>query len=151
MRSSKFIFVRAPFRARRQIYSQHHRPTEGTIRRIVKKFETTGLVVDQPTPVRRRNARSDENIVAVRECVSEDSNVSIPRRAQELRLSHNSTWRILRKDLGLFPYKIQLIQKLKPNDHFQRRQFADWAQEQLEIDHDFGKNNHLYRRRPFFG
>ena len=74
-------------------------------------------MVDQPTPIRRRNARSDENIVAVRESVSEDPNLSIPRRAQELRLSQNSTWRILRKASGLFPYKIQLTQELKPNDH----------------------------------
>ena len=68
-----------------------------------------------------------------------DPNLSIRRRAQELRLSQTSTWRILRKDLGLFPYKIQLTQELKPNDHLQRRQFADWALEQLEIDLDFGK------------
>ena len=28
---------------------------------------------------------------------------------------------------------------MKPNDHLQRRQFADCAPEQLEIDPDFGK------------
>ena len=67
------LSVRATFRIRRQIYIQHHRHTEGTIRRIVDKFETTGSVVDQPTPVHRQNARSDENIVAVRESVSERS------------------------------------------------------------------------------
>ena len=65
--------VRATFRARREIYGQHHRHTEGTSRQIVEKFETTGSMVDQPIPVRRRNARSDEDIVAVRESVSERS------------------------------------------------------------------------------
>ena len=70
-------------------------------------------------------------------------------RAQELRLSLISTWRILRKDLDHFPYKIQLTQELKPNDYLQRQQFADWTLEELEIDPDFGKNNHLYRRSPF--
>ena len=60
--------VRATSRVLRQIYGHHHRPTDGIIRRIVEKFETTGsVVVDQPTPVRRRNAHSDENIAAVRE------------------------------------------------------------------------------------
>ena len=78
-----------------------------------------------------------------------DPNLSIPRRAQQLRLSHNTTWRILRKDLGLFPYKIQLTQELKPNDYLHRRQFADWAREQLEIDPNFSKNTHLYQRSPF--
>ena len=40
------------FRVLREIYGQHHRSAEGTIRRIVDKFETTGLMVYQPTPVR---------------------------------------------------------------------------------------------------
>ena len=96
-------------------------------------------MVNQPTFVRLRNARSDENIAAVREIVSEDPNLSIPRRAQESGLFQTSTWRTLRKDLNLFSYKIQLLQELKPNDHLQRRQFTDWAQEQWEIDPDFGK------------
>ena len=84
------------FRARRQIYGQHHRHTEGTSHRIVDKFETSGSVVDQTTPVRRRNDRSNENIVAVRENVSEDPNLSIHHHAQQFRLSQTTTWRILR-------------------------------------------------------
>ena len=112
------LSVRTTSRALCEIYGQHHHPTEGTIRRIVEKFETIGSVVDQSTSVCHRNARSDENIVAVLESVSEDSNLSIRRRAQELRLSQTSTWRqILHKDLDIFPYKIQLIQELKPNHH----------------------------------
>ena len=71
--------------------------------------------------------------------MSEDPNLSVPRRAQELGLSQASTWRISHNDLGRFPYKIQLTQELKPNDHLQRRQFADWAREKLAIDPDFGK------------
>ena len=50
--------------------------TEETIRRIVNKFETTGSLVDQITPVRRRNAHSNDNIVAVPENVNERSKSS---------------------------------------------------------------------------
>jgi len=57
-------------------------------------------MVDQPTPVRHRSARSAENIAAVRESVSEMPTLSIPGRAQEFGISPTSTWRILRKDLG---------------------------------------------------
>ena len=81
--------------------------------------------MNQPTPIRHRNAHSHVNIAAVRESDSEDSNLSILRRAQEPGLSQSSTWRILLKDLGFFPYKVQLTQELKPNDHLQRRRFAD--------------------------
>jgi len=75
----------------------------------------------------------------VRESVRENPRQSISRRSQELGLSATSTWRILRRDLGLHPYKIQLTQELKVNDHRQRRVFADWVLEQLEVDPNFGK------------
>ena len=96
------LSVRAAFRVLREIYGQHYRSTEGTIRRIVGKFET---IMDQLIPVRHRNNSSDENTVAVRESANKDPNFSIPRRAQELGLFQTSTWRILRKGLSLFPYK----------------------------------------------
>ncbi|VVC36031.1 Major facilitator superfamily domain,Major facilitator, sugar transporter-like [Cinara cedri] len=91
------------------------------------------------TPVRQRNARSVQNIAAVRESVQENPRQSIPRRAQELGLSQSLTWRILRRDLGLHPHKIQLTQELKINDHRQRRLFADWVSERLEEDPNFGR------------
>ncbi|CAK9806600.1 hypothetical protein ANTPLA_LOCUS4952 [Anthophora plagiata] len=50
-----------------------------------------------------------------------------------------SAWRILRRDLGLHPYKIQLTQELKANEHRQRRAFADLVLEQLEVDPEFGR------------
>jgi len=74
----------------------------------------------------------------VRESVRENPRRSISHRSQELGLS-TSTWRILRRDLGLHPYKIQLIQELKVNDHRQRRVFADWVLEQLEVNPNFAK------------
>jgi len=88
------------------------------------KFESTDLINNQPTPVRHRNARSAENIAAVRESVRENPRRSISHRSQELGLSATSTWRILCRDLG-HPYKIQLTQELKVNDHRKRRVFAD--------------------------
>lgn len=64
---------------------EHNRITEAyTIRRITTEFETTGSVIDQSIPVRRRNARSNENIAVVRESVSGNPSLSISRRSQEL-------------------------------------------------------------------
>jgi hypothetical protein len=89
----------------------------------VAKFETTGSINNQPTPVRSRNARPAENIAAVRKSVQQNSRQSIPRRAQELGLSQTSIWRILRRDLGLHPYKVKLTQKLNDHNHRLRRLF----------------------------
>ena len=47
------------------------------------------------------------------ESVRENPRRSISHRSQELGLSATSTWRILRRDLNLHPYKIQLTQQLK--------------------------------------
>jgi len=58
--------VRETFRALRDFYPRHNRPAESTIQRLVAKFESTGSINNQSTPVRRRNARSAENIAAVR-------------------------------------------------------------------------------------
>ena len=102
--------VRETFCALRDFYPRHNRPAESTIRRLVAKFESNGSINNQPTQVHRRKARSIENIAAVGESVRKNPRRSIFRR-QELSLSATSTWRILRRDLGLHPYKIQLTQE----------------------------------------
>lgn len=98
-----------------------------TIRRLVSKFESTGSINNQPTPIPHRNARPIENIAAVPDSVRENPKQSISRRSQELGLFVTSTRRILRRDLGLHPYKIQLTQELEVNDHTQRYVFTNWA------------------------
>jgi len=103
------IKISAPFRALRDFYLRYNRPAELTIRHLVAKFESTGSINNQPIPV-RRNARSTENIAAVHESIRKNSKWSISRRSQELGLSATSIWRILRRDLGLHLYKIQLTQ-----------------------------------------
>ena len=75
--------------------------------------------------------------------VTEDQNLSIPRSGQHLGLSAFTTWTILQKDIGLRTYKIQLVQKLDPNDHLRRRVFSDWVLNQLTENLLFNSKNHL--------
>lgn len=132
--SRSFVATQRAFRAK---YGRHNAPSELAIRRVVDKLESEFTLHDSKPPTRTRNARSEENIAAVAASVSENDNVSIPRRSQELGLSTMTTWRILRLDLGLHPYKMVLAQELKPTDHRLRREFADWALESMENDPDF--------------
>ena len=92
---------RNAFRALRDFFGQHNRPTESAIGKIVRKFKQTGSVADMKTPLRARLRRSAENIAAVRENVAEDPDTSIRHRAQELNLSTTTLHRILTKDLSL--------------------------------------------------
>lgn len=110
-----------------------------TVKNIVDKFYQFGSVHDRPRSGRPRTARSTENIAAVSESVSETPSTSVRHRAQELGLSKSSVHRILKIDLHLHPYKVQLRQELKITDHRIRRAFAGWALNQLDEDDQFFK------------
>ena len=71
--------------------------------------------------------RTPDNIAAVAESVCEAPSTSTHRRSQQLNFSQTSLRRILHNDLVLMPYKVQLIQKLKPIDHSMPFRFAKWA------------------------
>ena len=43
----------------------------------------------------------------------------------------------------MMPYKVQLVQELKPIDHPMHFRFAKWACDRLTEDADFGKKNHF--------
>ncbi|GFT65175.1 putative transposable element [Trichonephila clavipes] len=88
---------------------------------------------------RRRTVRTEEAIATVERSIEEDLNESIRHRAQELDLCPSTLWKILRKNLGLRAYKIQLVQELNPNDHQARRRFVEWAQNEIAVVPDFHK------------
>ena len=81
-----------------------------SVERLVEKFEST--VQNVPVPVRPRKARGVENIAAAEASVAESPNMSLTRRSQTLGISVTSLWRILRTDLGPYPYEIKLTQEL---------------------------------------
>ncbi|XP_033225886.1 uncharacterized protein LOC117178566 [Belonocnema kinseyi] len=125
--------------ALRPIYGHHNFPARSTIERLVEKFESSGTVQNVPVPVRQRSASSVENIAAASASIEEDPNQSLTRPSQALGLSV-TLWRIMRKDLGLHPYKIKLTQEVKPLDHQKRCMFVNWAEQQLENNPDFHRN-----------
>ena len=67
-----------------------------------------------------------ENIAAEAESVGEAPSTSFHRRSQQLKISETSLRRILNKVLGMAPYKVQLVQKLKLIDHSMRFRIANW-------------------------
>jgi len=97
------------------------------LRKLVTKFRTQFTLLDIKPPTRIRRVRTEVNIAAVSASVSDDREMSIRRRSQQLGLCYSTTWEILRKDLGVKSYKIQLVQELKPHDLPQRLTFGKWA------------------------
>ena len=97
----------------------------------MKKVKETGILIDKPKREKPKTVRTPENTADVAESVREAPSTSIHRRSQQLNISETSLRRILHKDLGMTPYKVQLVQELKPTDHPMRFRFAKWACDRL--------------------
>lgn len=107
----------------RPIYGRRDGPSKSTSNiNLVAKIEASDSVNNKLTPEHWRNSRSVQYIAVV--CsVQEDKRQSNPWTWA----FQTSSWQILCWDLGRHPYKIQLTQNLKFNDHRQSRVFTDWV------------------------
>ena len=98
-------------------YDPHYEPTRRTIYAIHAKFMETGSVNDQPRSGRLRSGRSEENQEVVEAAFVQDQRKSIRRASLELNISKATIHRLLRKDIGMYPYKLQIVQNLEPQDY----------------------------------
>lgn len=137
--------ARRKFRTHYNIRNAKHAPSIQTIQKWVQKFEATGSTLNEPHSGRTRTTREPVNVERVRESIREQPRLSTRKRASVLNLPRTSLNRILHKDLHLHPYKIQIVQALKPSDHAQRLKFAD---EMLEKFSSF--NNILFSDEAHF-
>ena len=124
---NKDSFTRAQrkFCAHYNIRRKNEAPSIQLIRKWVQKFEETGSTMNQPRSGRPRTSRDPENVERVRASIRENHGLSTRKRSNALGLPRTSLIRILHNDLHLHPYKIQMVQELKPQDHAHRLQFAN--------------------------
>ena len=83
-------------------------------------MKETNIFSSKPKHEKPKTVHTHENIAAVAESVCEAPSTSIYRRSQQLNTSETSLRRILHKDLCMTPYKVQVVQELKPIDHQMR-------------------------------
>ena len=95
-------------------YGPFNQPTKVTIRAIVSKFCTKFTLLDIISSTRLRRVRTEENIAAVSASVNDDHRFIAIR--SNWGVCYSTTWKVLRKNLGVKPFKIQLVQELKPSD-----------------------------------
>lgn len=107
------------------IRNKNQAPSTRAIKNWVQKFEETGSTLNQPRSGRPRTSREPVNIERVRASVREQPGLSTRKRSSVLNVSRTSLNRILHKDLHLHPYKIQIVQQLRPSDYTKRLQFAN--------------------------
>lgn len=102
------------------------KPNRGTFENLVSKFRRTGSVHDDKELMKTkpRTARTPEIIEQAREEIVTTPGISERELGRNLGISQPSAHRILRKDLGFTPYKIQTFQALGDRDVKRRFDFA---------------------------
>lgn len=116
--SSKF---KQEFKSRKNPVSRKH------VYALVSKFEATGSIEDIAKPGRPKSVRSEENISSLQTTFENSPKKSLRRTSSETGLSRSSIHNIVRKDLKLYPYKIQIMHSLSITDQVQRLDFCRWA------------------------
>ena len=80
--------------------------------------------------VPRRTARprlAPAVVAAVKRGIRRNPRLSVRRLAVRVGTSAATVHRILRQQIKLFPYKVQLLQRLKRGDKAKRLRFCKWA------------------------
>ena len=80
-----------------------------------------------------------ENIERVRQAFSRSSIKSIRTAARELELPSTTVLKVLHKRLRLYACKVQMLQRLQPNDKPKRKEFADNMLQRISEDEAFLK------------
>ena len=112
----------------------------------VKTFKDTGTLItstkkgQKSRSGRKLTARSPENVDAVRDSVGWRPKKSLRRCSQELGPSRSSVHRILKNDLQLYPYRIQIKQTLTQNDMAKRVEMCQWFESKIEENPEFLQN-----------
>ncbi|GFV93227.1 DUF4817 domain-containing protein [Trichonephila clavipes] len=106
--------------------------------KFVKRFEETGKLEDRARAGRPclKEARVTFIAVEMEAIASEAASGTNSAReaARRLGLPPSSVHNILRRNLQLYPYKLQSCHELLPADTAQREAFAKWAFSKMEQD-----------------
>lgn len=113
-------------RAFRRELGRRMAPERRTLLQWVRNFEATGTVARMPHHGGRpRVPRSV--VVAVKRAIRRNPRLSTRRLSLRIGSPRSTIQRILRQQLGLHPYKLQLLQRLKRGDKARRLSFCKRA------------------------
>ena len=123
--NDSYVTVRRLFRVEYALHRMSECPSVNLIKAWVKKFEQTGSTTNIKQTGRPRSRRCEENIRKIEISVKNDPESSTRKRSAAVAIPRTSLRRILHLDLKLHPYKLQIVQEMKPNDYIERKLFAD--------------------------
>ncbi|KAF7269127.1 hypothetical protein GWI33_017817 [Rhynchophorus ferrugineus] len=95
----------------RQKYPNRPVSHKTVIYRLHSNFRQYGTTADRPRSGRQRTSRNAENVTLACDSVAESPETSPWRPGFQLHISASSLRRVLKTDLKMFPYKIQLAKR----------------------------------------
>ncbi|PNF33357.1 hypothetical protein B7P43_G05685, partial [Cryptotermes secundus] len=107
-------------------------PHENNIRRWYRQSVDSGCLCKGKSSGRPRVPHAD--VKRVRETYQRNPRESLRRGSRELQMPTTMLWRVLRKRVMMKPYKLQLLQALKPQEKVARTHFAEDIKEKMEDD-----------------
>lgn len=131
--SQSVVQVQRQFRREFNVPRHGRIPTRQTITRWARDFDNTGNVTSKFRGG-VRTVRTPEVIDAVRQAIQRSPQRSALRHSMALQISERSLLRILHSDLHFYPYKIQVVHKLKEADKLVRVAFCRQFLQILEND-----------------
>nr|CDJ82205.1 similar to H28G03.4 [Haemonchus contortus] len=82
------------------------------VHRVIKRFEETGKIENRPRGRPERTARTSALRKAVKDKLRRDLERSMRKLAKEHNVSNSTMQRLIKEDIGLYPYKIAKGQRL---------------------------------------
>ncbi|CAF4359983.1 unnamed protein product [Rotaria sp. Silwood2] len=122
-----YTMYQKPGKVVRQFQQRYDRtppPARKNIFNLVRKFDKTKSVEDEPRSGKPRSVSTDENKERIRAAFEESPGTSLRRASLELNLSKSSLQRMM-KELELKPYHLQLMHAQSDDDPDRRCEFAD--------------------------
>uniref|UniRef100_A0A8D8V4I6 DUF4817 domain-containing protein n=1 Tax=Cacopsylla melanoneura TaxID=428564 RepID=A0A8D8V4I6_9HEMI len=129
------IIVQRKYRVHFHISAHGKVPSSKAFRMWVKNFRETGSALKKKPGASVRSVRTSENNESLRQAIQRSPRRSARQHAQALGLSRTSLTRILH-ELNFHPYKIAVVQMLKPQDIMGRILFCNTMKEILDNDPD---------------
>ena len=133
-----YINGRSPVRALRAYKTAHgivdDPCTPQAVTKLIHKFETEFTLHDKPKSGRSSTEQDRRETVedSLKNTVNEKGATSIRIIANHSGIPRSSVHRILRQEMKLYPYRLQLYQEIHESDKLQRLNFATWLRNNEE-------------------
>ena len=107
-------------------------PSMTVFRNTITRFNETASAKPNSGGGSKMSVRTPQNILRVKDAIDEDKTLSVRALSLQLDIDQTTVWRILRKDLMMFPYKAKTTTSLLPRHKLERIEFSRWLLEQPE-------------------